>query len=114
MGGKIERGEPSWANDGRGVAAELLGAGIRLAGMDALITNTLPMGGGLSSSAALGGSTALAPLTLAGVDMDEMLLALICQKAEHEYALVPCGIMDQMIVTSAKAGHATLYDVRQG
>ena len=111
---KIERGQPAWANYGRGVAAELLAAGIRLVGMDALITNTLPMGGGLSSSAALEVSTALAFLTLDGLKMDPMRLALICQKAEHEYALVPCGIMDQMIVTSAKAGHATLYDVRQG
>jgi galactokinase len=108
----IVRGEPKWANYSRGVAAELLGAGIRLSGMDALVTNTLPMGGGLSSSAALEVSTALAFLSLAGLSMDPMRLALLCQKAEHEYALVPCGIMDQMIVVSAKAGHATLFDCR--
>src|SRR5687768_7191373 len=51
--GKIVRGEPSWSNYSRGVAAEMLQAGIPLTGFDGLITNTLPVGGGLSSSAAL-------------------------------------------------------------
>src|SRR3954471_11277681 len=109
---KIERGEPKWANYMRGVAAELIGAGIPLAGMDAIYDNTLPVGGGLSSSAAIEVGTGLALLTLAGLKMDPMRLALLCQKAEHEYALVPCGIMDQMIVATAKAGHATLFDCR--
>jgi galactokinase len=109
---KIERGQPPWANYCRGVAAELIGAGIPLAGMDALFVNTLPVGGGLSSSAAIEVATALSLLALAGLKMDPMRLALICQKAEHEYALVPCGIMDQMIVVSAQAGHATLFDCR--
>jgi galactokinase len=111
---KIERGEPAWANYFRGVAAELEGAGIPLTGMDALIENTLPVGGGLSSSAAIEVGTGVAFLTLSGVDMDRDRLALICQKAEHEYALVPCGIMDQMIVATGKAGHATQYDCRSG
>ncbi|HEY1687014.1 MAG TPA: galactokinase [Tepidisphaeraceae bacterium] len=110
---KVTRGE-SWTNYFRGVAAELLAAGIPLCGMDALVTNTLPVGGGLSSSAAIEVGTALAFLTLAGTSMDPARLALVCQKAEHEYALVPCGIMDQMIVASAQAGHATLYDCRSG
>jgi galactokinase len=111
---KIERGEPAWANYFKGVAAELEQAGIPLTGMDALIENTLPVGGGLSSSAAIEVGTGLAFLTLSGVDMDRDRLALICQKAEHEYALVPCGIMDQMIVATGKAGHATQYDCRSG
>lgn len=111
---KIERGEPAWANYSKGVAAELEAAGIPLTGMDAVIDNTLPVGGGLSSSAAIEVGTALALLTLAGTDIDRDRLALICQKAEHEYALVPCGIMDQMIVATAKAGHATQYDCRLG
>ena len=111
---KIERGEPSWTNYFRGVAAELEAAGIPLTGMDALIENTLPVGGGLSSSAAIEVGTGLAFLTLAGVEMDRDRLALICQKAEHEYAGVPVGIMDQMIVATGKAGHATQYDCRNG
>jgi galactokinase len=56
--------------------------------------------------------SALAFLTLAGLQMDPMRLALICQKAEHKYAQVPCGLMDQMIVATASAGHATLVDCR--
>ena len=110
---KIHRGEPSWANYIRGVAAELIGAGVPLCGMEALYTNNLPVGGGLSSSAAIEVSTAFCFLSLTGEKMDPMRLALICQKAEHEYALVPCGIMDQMIVASAQAGKATLFDCRE-
>ena len=109
---RIERGEPAWANYSRGVAAELLHAGIPLSGLEALYTNNLPVGGGLSSSAAIEVSTAFCFLTLAGQTMDPMRLALICQRAEHEFALVPCGIMDQMIVSSAQAGKATLFDCR--
>lgn len=111
--GKIEPGEPAWANYVRGVAAQLIAAGIPLAGMDALITNSLPVGGGLSSSAALEVGAGLAFLTLAGLEMDRMRLAMICQKAEHDYAMVPCGLMDQMIVATARAGHATLFDCRE-
>lgn len=109
---EITRGKPSWTNYIRGVAAELKKAGIPLTGMDVALANTLPVGGGLSSSAAIEVGTALCLLTLAGHEMDVSRLARICQKAEHEYALVPCGIMDQMIVSSAKQGHATLYDCR--
>src|SRR5215218_5753212 len=109
---RIERGEPTGAKYSRGVAAEMEKAGIPLTGMDALVDNTLPVGGGLSSSAAIEVGTGLAFLTLAGLEMDRDRLALICQKAEHEYAGVPVGIMDQMIVATGRAGHATQYDCR--
>jgi galactokinase len=112
VAGRITEGEPKWANYSRGVAAELLGAGIPLVGMDALIDNTLPVGGGLSSSAAIEIGTMLALLTLAGVPLDPQRMALLAQKAEHEFAHVPCGIMDQTIVAGAKAGHAMLLDCR--
>ena len=108
----IERGEPKWSNYLRGAAAELVKVGIPLVGMDLLLDNTLPIGGGLSSSAALEVGTARALLALAGLEMDETRIALLAQKAEHEFALVPCGIMDQTIVTSGKAGHAMLLDCR--
>jgi galactokinase len=109
---KITRGEPSWANYPKGVAAELIGAGIPLTAVDALISNTLPVGGGLSSSAAIEVGTARALLALAGTTMDAQRLALLCQKAEHEYAHVPSGIMDQTIVAAGKQGHAMLLDCR--
>ncbi len=109
---KIEPGEPKWANYSKGVVAEMLGAGIPLPGMNALIVNTLPVGGGLSSSAAIEVGTAQALLALAGLQMDPGRIALLCQKAEHEYAGVPVGIMDQTAVASGKPGHAMLLDCR--
>ena len=80
--------------------------------MDGLVFNTLAVGGGLSSSAALEIGIGRAVLLLAGLAMDPDRLALICQKAEHDYAHVPSGIMDQMIVAAARAGHAMLLDCR--
>ena len=109
---QIERGEPAWANYSRGTAAEMVAAGIPLVGMDCLLTNTLPVGGGLSSSAAIEVGTALALLTVAGQEMDRGRIALLSQKAEHEFAGVPVGIMDQTAVAFGKAGHAMLLDCR--
>src|SRR5690242_13560701 len=86
---KIERGEPAWANYMRGVAAEMIAAGVPLVGMDALFANTLPVGSGLSSSAAIEVGTAHALLAVPGTQLDPTRLALLCQKAEHEYALGP-------------------------
>ncbi len=109
---KIERSKPAWGNYVRGVAAGLIAAGIPLAGMDALVCNSLPVGSGLSSSAAVEVATARSLLRLIDSEMESQRVALICQKAEHDYAMVPSGIMDQMIVASAKAGHAMLLDCR--
>jgi galactokinase len=109
---KITTGEPKWANYIRGAAAELIAAGVPLVGMDAMLSNTLPVGGGLSSSAAILVATELALLTLAGTTMDPARMALLAQKAEHEFAGVPSGIMDQTIVAGGRAGHAMLLDCR--
>jgi galactokinase len=110
--GKIERGKPKWANYNKGVAAELIAAGITVPGMDALMANTLPVGGGLSSSAAILVGSAVAFLTIAGLNMSLDRLAMIAQRAEHDYALMPSGIMDQTIVASGKVNHAMLLDCR--
>jgi len=108
----LSPGNPRWANYSKGVAAGLIAAGIPLVGMDALLDNTLPVGGGLSSSAAIEVGTAQALLALAGEKMDPMRIALIAQKAEHEFANVPCGIMDQTIVAKGQVGNAMLLDCR--
>jgi galactokinase len=110
--GKQGRGEPKWSNYVRGPIALLLERGIPLVGMDCLIVNTLPMGGGLSSSAAMEVGTTRAMLALAGQTLDATAIAQLTQKAEHTYADVPCGIMDQTIVTSGRSGHAMLLDCR--
>lgn len=108
----IDRGGTTWARYVRGVANGLLARGIPLPGMDAYLLNTLPVGAGLSSSAAIMVSFATAILYLAGEKLDPVQLALLCQQAEHQYAGVPSGIMDQTIVASARANHALLLDTR--
>jgi len=77
--GEIKKGEPSWANYSKGVAAELADAGVPLAGIDMLIANTLPVGGGLSSSAAIEVVTALPLLAVTGlIAVDRVRMALLC------------------------------------
>lgn len=108
----ITVGKPKWGNYFKGVTHYLKEAGIPLVGMDAIVDNTLPLGSGLSSSAAIEVCTTRALLTLAGEEMEYGRVALICQKAEHNYANVPCGIMDMTASAGGKAGHAMLLDCR--
>ena len=112
----IAPGSPSWANYCKGVTAGLLAAGAPLAGANILIDGNVPLGGGLSSSAAIEVATALALLEAAGVGgaIAGRDLALLCQKAEHEFAGAPCGIMDQTVAILATAGKAMLLDCRSG
>jgi galactokinase len=77
-----------------------------------LIASDVPIGAGLSSSAALEVSTALALLAVAGATMPREQIALGCQRAENEYTGARCGIMDQFISCFGKADHALLLDCR--
>ena len=99
-----------WGRYIRGVMAGLKEAGVPLQGFDALVESTIPVGGGLSSSAALEAATGLALLGLAGETMERFALAKLCQKAEHDYAGVPCGIMDQAAVLNCREGHLLFLD----
>ncbi len=101
-----------WSNYPIGVLAGFLEHGLHVKGFDALICSGVPIGAGLSSSAAL--ETAMASLleVLAGAELDPVEKILLCQKAEHRYAGVPCGIMDQFISASGRAGEALLLDCR--
>jgi galactokinase len=112
--GKIEPlpDKENWANYVRGIAAELIGKGIPLTGMDCMLANTLPPGSGLSSSAAVEVGMGRALLATAGQEVAGPELALIAQKAEHNFPKVKCGIMDQMIVANGRIGHAMLLDCR--
>jgi galactokinase len=105
-------GEPFWANYVRGVAAMLNRQSIALKGANLLIHSQVPVGGGVSSSAALETGVARALLAVAGADMDPVPLALLCRQAEHEYAHSPCGIMDQFVCGLGQADHALLLDCR--
>ena len=87
----------TWANYPAGVIAGFSARGISSSGFDAFIHSTVPLGGGLSSSAALEVATATLLEAITGQTLDPVDKALLCQQAEHEYAGVPCGIMDQFI-----------------
>jgi len=106
----------SWGNYPIGVVKELRDAGVPLAGADVLFDSTIPVGGGLSSSAALEVAAALALMAAAGTPraVDGRELALLCQRAENRFAGAPCGIMDQSIVAMGRAGKAMLLDCRDG
>lgn len=101
-----------WGNYVRGVAAMLGRRGLNLRGGRLLIHSEVPIGGGVSSSAALEVGTALALLALIGESLDPIPLALLARQAEHEYAKSPCGIMDQFICVLGRAGQALLLDCR--
>ena len=112
----IAPGLPGWANYCRGVAAGLISAGAPLKGADILFDGDIPLGGGLSSSAAIEVASALALLEAAGRGghVGGRELALLCQQAEHRFAGAPCGIMDQSIAIMGQAGRAMLLDCRDG
>jgi len=116
LGGEIAPAEPKWANYCRGVIAGLAARGEALVGAEILFDSTIPLGAGLSSSAALEVATAMALQAAAGTvgAIPPRELALLCQHAEHTFAGTPCGIMDQSIVIMGEAGRALLLDCRSG
>jgi len=102
--------ERRWANYIRGVAAELTAAGFALRGVDLAIGGNVPVGAGVSSSAAIELATARAFLTAAGGDMALPELALLCQRVENGFVGVSCGIMDQFISALGEPSKAMLLD----
>ena len=94
----------SWVEYVKGVAAELEGLGIVLRGADILIDSDIPLGAGLSSSASLELAVAKALLAIAGESVPGPELAKLCQRAEHRYAGVQCGIIDQVTLNCAQEG----------
>lgn len=101
-----------WANYPLGVIAGFLARGLKPAGFDAVLNSTVPLGGGLSSSAALEVATATLLEAITGHKLDPVEKALLCQKAEHDYAGMPCGIMDQFISVLGRENHLLLLDCR--
>ncbi|MBL8178927.1 MAG: galactokinase [Bryobacterales bacterium] len=102
----------SWCDYPLGVAWALEKSGYRLRGGELTFASDVPIGAGLSSSAALEVSTALALATLAGHDIPTRRLAEICQQAESEFVGMKCGIMDQFISIHGRENHAILLDCR--
>jgi galactokinase len=101
-----------WIDYIAGVAWALQGHGIRIGGADMLIHGEVPLGAGLSSSAALEVAVGLALAHIAGRSIDGLQLAKLCQRAENLYVGMRCGIMDQFASVHGRAGHAMLLDCR--
>lgn len=106
------QGKPAWTDYLKGICWALEGAGCTLKGADLSIKSTIPIGAGLSSSAALEVAAAAALVHLSGIEMPLDQLALLCQKAENDFVGVRCGIMDQFAVALGIAEHALLLDCR--
>lgn len=101
-----------WSDYVRGVAVTLERAGFRLKGAELEIRSTLPIGAGLSSSAALEVAAGYALLDNSGIEIDRTELAKLCQQAENDFVGMRCGIMDQFIACFGQAGPALMLDCR--
>ncbi len=103
----------AWQDYVEGVARVLEARGFNLRGAELAIFSDVPVGAGLSSSAALEVSAGLALLSLSGAaEVDMVALALAAQQAEHEYVGTKCGIMDQLTSALGRRGAALLIDCR--
>lgn len=107
-----ERGEGGWIEYVKGVTWALKEAGWPLAGWEGIYAGDVPIGAGLSSSAALELATARAAASVVDAEWDPKEAALLCQRAENAWVGVQCGIMDQMISALGEPGHAVLIDCR--
>lgn len=101
-----------WGEYLRGVAWALGEAGLDLEGWQGVVGGDLPMGAGLSSSAALEVAAARAFAWASSVEWEALAMAKACQRAENEWVGVGCGIMDQIASAAGVAGHALLIDCR--
>lgn len=101
-----------WLEYIKGTAWSLQGAEHKLLGWEGVMAGDVPIGAGLSSSAALEMATARAFAAVSGLDWQPASMALLGQKAENEWVGVNCGIMDQMISAAGEAEHALLIDCR--
>ena len=106
------RGSGHWSDYPIGVAWALQEARYELRGADVYISGDVPLGAGLSSSAAIEVSTGYALLSAAGHAIDRTKLAVLCQRAENEFVGARVGIMDQFVSCHGQAGHALLIDCR--
>ncbi|MDP8215469.1 MAG: galactokinase [Candidatus Euphemobacter frigidus] len=107
-----ERKRNHWSDYTAGVARMLELSGFRLPGADLLIESMVPVGAGLSSSAALEVASALALLSTVGGELSLTDLALLAQRAENEFVGMNCGIMDQFISVHGERDHALFLDCR--
>lgn len=104
--------EPFWINYIQGVVAALQEAGIPVGGFEAVLVGDVPLGAGLSSSAALEVATLYFLDQLQPIPLSPIERARLCQQAENRFVGVNCGILDQFSSTMGKAGHLLFLDCR--
>ena len=105
----------TWARYIFGVCREMMALGVPVEGFNTAFAGDVPLGAGMSSSAALESTYAFALNDLfGGGKIDRMELAKVGQRTEHKYIGVNCGIMDQAISCLGKAGHLMRMDCRSG
>ncbi len=104
--------EHRWASYVLGVASELRALGLTSGGFSIEITGDLPARAGLSSSAAIEVGTALFLLKLSGQTLPPLEIARSCQRAEHRFAGIKSGLLDQIISLFGKRDHAVFFDCR--
>src|SRR5262249_52549420 len=112
VNGQITPGSSGWSSYVQGVIAGFAARGSTILPFDAVIHSTVPLGGGLSSSAALEVGTATLLEAMLGEQLQPVEKALLCQEAEHKYAGVPCGIMDHFPSTLCRRDHLMFLDSR--
>lgn len=106
------RGNGGWKEYITGVAWALQDAGYKLAGWEGVLSGDVPIGAGLSSSAAMELALARAFALVSDLEWDPVKMALVCQKAENHWVGINSGIMDQIISASGKENYALMIDCR--
>jgi galactokinase len=104
--------EDGWANYALGVVRELIDLGVPVTGFHAEVSGDIPIGAGLSSSAAFELATALFLLKLFSREIAPLEIAKACQRAEHRYVGVQSGLLDQVIALFGRSNHAVFFDCR--
>ena len=112
INGVQRRDTETWANYLLGVVAQLQARGVAVPGFDCVFGGNVPLGAGLSSSAAVECGLAYALNQLLHLEIEPMALAQLAQSAEHEYAGVQCGLMDQFASLFGRAGQVVRLDCR--
>jgi galactokinase len=108
----LERGDEGWDEYLKGVAWSLQEDGLSLGGWEGVVTGDVPVGAGLSSSAALELATARAFQAVSDFRWNAVRMAQLSQRAENDWVGMKCGIMDQLISAAGQTGHALLIDCR--
>lgn len=110
---KIEREKGHhWSNYIRGVIKFLIEEGFEIGGVEGVVFGDVPIGSGLSSSAAIEVATAFGIQNLLELDIEPLKLILLCKRAENEFVGVQCGIMDQFVSRLGRKDHALFIDCR--